>query len=94
MELAFAEDGAQVLATWRRQRFDLVLMDANTPVMHGTEAGQPRVPIWMLTANVSAEDIDRYPAAGADGVLRKPVDAAALFGLIAEVGSAAGVREA
>jgi len=99
--LTFAEDGAQALAAWRAQAFDLVLMDANMPVMdgaeavrriRGAEAGGPRLPIWMLTANVSAEDIDRYLDAGADGVLRKPVDAAALFGLVAEVGGVLGVR--
>jgi signal transduction histidine kinase/ActR/RegA family two-component response regulator len=96
IELVFAEDGAQALTAWQGQAFDLVLMDANMPVMDGAEAvrriraaagGRPATPIWMLTANVSAEDIDRYLEAGADGVLRKPLDAAALFGLIAEVGA-------
>lgn len=92
VELSFAEDGAQAVAAWRAQAYDLVLMDANMPVMGGAEAVREirgaegvarRTPIWMLTANVAAEDLDSYLAAGADGVLRKPVDAAALFELIA-----------
>lgn len=91
VELAFAEDGAQAVTAWRAHAYDLVLMDANMPVMGGVEAVREirgaegagrRTPIWMLTANVAAEDLDSYLAAGADGVLRKPVDAAALFELI------------
>ncbi|WP_296597641.1 response regulator [Phenylobacterium sp.] len=94
VDLTFAEDGAQAVAAWRAGGFDLLLMDANMPVMDGglavraIRAAEPagvRVPIWMVTANVSAEDIDGYLAAGADGVLRKPLDAAALFALLAGV---------
>ena len=97
VDLTFAEDGAQALDAWRAGSFDLVLMDANMPVMDGTEAvrgiraaaaGGGRVPIWMVTANVAAEDIDRYMAAGADGVLKKPLEAGALFALVDEVRSA------
>ena len=92
--LTFAENGAEALDAWRTQPFDLVLMDANMPVLDGPatvrairheEGDGPRVPIWMLTANVAAEDLDRYVAAGADGVLRKPVDARDLFALVASV---------
>lgn len=98
--LTFAEDGAQALAAWRTQAFDLVLMDANMPVLDGPgavrairggETDGRRVPIWMVTANVAADDLDRYIDAGADGVLRKPLDAGELFALIAGVrGPAAG----
>jgi signal transduction histidine kinase len=93
VDLTFAEDGAQALTEWGAELFDLVLMDANMPVMSGPEAVRAiraaeagvRTPIWMLTANVAAEDIDRYLDAGADGVLRKPVEAAELFGLISDL---------
>jgi len=93
VDLVFAEDGAQALRAWRSSAFDLILMDANMPVMSGVEAlrdiraaeaGDARVPVWMLTANVSDEDVARYREAGADGVLRKPLDAAALFAVLAE----------
>jgi CheY-like chemotaxis protein len=39
----------------------------------------------MLTANAFAEDVARYVAAGADGVLHKPVDIAALYALLSSV---------
>lgn len=92
--LTFAEDGALALDLWRAGTFDLILMDVNMPVLGGREAvreirrAEPagtRIPIWMLTANVFPEDVVRYREDGADGVLRKPLDVAALYALLAEI---------
>jgi signal transduction histidine kinase/ActR/RegA family two-component response regulator len=92
--LVFALDGAQALDAWRTQAFDLILMDVNMPVLDGLSAlrairrAEPagrRIPVWMLTANVFDDDVARYHRAGADGVLRKPIDTAALFALLARV---------
>ena len=94
--LVFAEDGAQALDAWRAEPFDLVLMDVNMPVLDGVAAlaqireleastARARTPVWMLTANVFDDDVARYRADGADGVLRKPIDTVALFALLAEV---------
>jgi CheY-like chemotaxis protein len=104
VELVFAEDGAQALDAWRAEAFDLVLMDVNMPVLDGVaalarirdlEASTARLhtPVWMLTANVFDDDVARYRADGADGVLRKPIDTVALFALLAQVAEAkAGVQ--
>ncbi|KQY96167.1 histidine kinase [Caulobacter sp. Root1455] len=96
IELVFAEDGAQALDAWRAEAFDLVLMDVNMPVLDGvaalarireleTSTPRPRTPVWMLTANVFDDDVARYRADGADGVLRKPIDTVALFAMLAQV---------
>jgi signal transduction histidine kinase/ActR/RegA family two-component response regulator len=94
VSLVFAEDGARALDAWRAQPFDLILMDVNMPVLNGLDAVREirraapngaRIPIWMLTANVFEDDISRYLDGGADGVLRKPIDVAVLFTLLAEV---------
>ena len=96
VELVFAEDGAQALDAWRVEAFDLVLMDVNMPVLDGVAAlaemrrieaasSRVRTPVWMLTANVFDDDVARYRADGADGVLRKPIDTVALFSLLATV---------
>jgi CheY-like chemotaxis protein len=50
-----------------------------------TEPAGVRIPIWMLTANVFDDDVSRYLDGGADGVLRKPIDVAVLFTLLAEI---------
>ncbi|MBP8246387.1 MAG: response regulator, partial [Phenylobacterium sp.] len=83
---------AQALDAWRSQPFDLILMDVNMPVLGGRETvreirrAEPEgthIPIWMPTANVFEEDVANYLADGADGVLRKPIDLAELFDLLA-----------
>ncbi|MBO9544835.1 response regulator [Caulobacter sp.] len=94
VSLTFAEDGALALDLWRTGAFDLILMDVNMPVLGGRDAvreirrAEPagtHIPIWMLTANVFPEDVARYREDGADGVLRKPLDVAALYALLADV---------
>jgi len=89
VDLTLVENGQEAVAAVRDQTFDLVLMDVMMPVMDGVEAliairaeqaasGRPPTPIHMLTANVFDEDVARYRAAGADGVLKKPIEIAAL----------------
>jgi len=88
-ELVVVENGAEAVDMLRREVFDLVLMDVMMPVMDGVTAlaairaeeaagERPRARIHMLTANVFDEDVARYRAAGADGVLRKPIEIPAL----------------
>lgn len=89
LDLVLVENGREAVEALRAAPFDLVLMDVMMPVMDGVEAltairaeeaaaGRPRTPIQMLTANVFDEDVARYMTAGADGVLRKPIEIAAL----------------
>ncbi|QYC11718.1 response regulator [Brevundimonas nasdae] len=85
INLVFVENGKEALDALSDASFDLVLMDAMMPVMDGitaltairaTEAaaGRPRALVHMLTANVFEDDVARYMQAGADGVLRKPIE--------------------
>lgn len=89
VDLTFVKNGKEAVAAVREGSFDLVLMDAMMPVMDGVEAliairaeevasGRPKTPVQMLTANVFDDDVARYTAAGADGVLRKPMEIAEL----------------
>jgi len=93
----FAEDGAQALAAARAQPFDLILMDANMPVMDGAEATRRiralpgpagRIPIHMLTANVFDEDRRRYLDAGVDSVIAKPIVVEDLYAVLATAAEA------
>ncbi|RZJ45233.1 MAG: response regulator [Brevundimonas sp.] len=97
--VTLVENGAEAVHAARAGGFDLVLMDVMMPVMDGVQAltalraeevetGRPRLPVHMLTANVFDEDVARYRAAGADGVLRKPIEIAALHGVLAAVAAA------
>ncbi|MCK5581489.1 MAG: response regulator [Candidatus Omnitrophica bacterium] len=72
-----------------RDKYDLVLMDIQMPVMGGLEATQiirneisKDIPIIALTAAVLAKDRERYVATGMNGFLAKPVDTEKLRDMI------------
>ena len=78
-----AENGAQALALWRAQRFDLVFMDMVMPVMDGVQTTQAirqsftahgLAPVIGLTANVNPQDLARFKDAGLSALLLKPFD--------------------
>jgi len=75
------------------ERFDLILMDVQMPVMdglaattqirqHEREHGEPHRTIIALTADAFAEDRERCLQAGMDDFLTKPIDIAALSRLL------------
>ena len=81
--VAEAENGAQALALWRGQRFDLVFMDMLMPVMDGVQTTQAirqsftthgLAPVIGLTANVNPQDLGRFKDAGLSALLLKPFD--------------------
>ena len=93
-----AENGELALELCALERFDLVLMDVNMPVMDGlTATRQLRVSngpngetaVVVLSASARVEDHDAGLAAGADAYLDKPIDfkrLAALMNRLAEQG--------
>lgn len=92
-ETTVAENGYVALEQVRNNRYDLVLMDIQMPVMDGYEAtkairmsGAPknRIPIIALTANASAKDIQRCLEAGMDDCIAKPFTPESLFEILAK----------
>ncbi len=86
-----AEDGKQCLEYFKKQVFDLVLMDIHMPVMSGIEAtqkirdlehGGKRTPVVALTANAMEDDISKLARQGIDDILIKPFKEAALIEVI------------
>ncbi len=90
-EVVTADDGAQAVAAFKSDTFDVVLMDMQMPVMDGLTATRairafeaskphrPRTPIVMLSANAMAEHRADSMAAGADSHVAKPITAASLI---------------
>jgi two-component system, sensor histidine kinase and response regulator len=85
------DNGAEAVALCARQRFDLVLMDMQMPVLDGLQATAQiraqehpgrRVPIVALTANALHGDRDRCLAAGMDDYLAKPFSAEQLVAVV------------
>ena len=95
-ELTSVENGQLALDAFTAERFDLVLMDMQMPVMdglaavrairsHEAEAGRPRTPVLMLTANALAEHVAAGRASGADGHLAKPITLGTLLAAVSSV---------
>ena len=87
IQVSVARDGAQALALASREKFDLVLMDMQMPIMDGLEAtrniralpGWAEIPILAMTANAFFEDRNACLKSGMNDHVPKPVDPEVLF---------------
>lgn len=88
-----ASNGEEALQAMKAQRYDLVLMDCEMPVLDGFSATQQlraweaislrsRTPVVALTAHILAEHKERARQAGMDGHMAKPVELSQLRELI------------
>lgn len=74
--------GAEALATLPQFRPDLVLLDVMMPVLDGPatfakmreQAASRDVPVIFMTAKALPQEVDRFMALGAIGVISKPFD--------------------
>ena len=96
---SMAANGQEAVELARNQRFDLIVMDVNMPVMDGLTAtrlireggANAQTPVIVLSASARSEDHEAGLAAGADAYLNKPIDFRSLSALMAQ---AAGGRDA
>ncbi|MBC3956951.1 hybrid sensor histidine kinase/response regulator RetS [Pseudomonas triticifolii] len=88
-----ASNGEEALRAMKAQRYDLVLMDCEMPVLDGFsateqlrawEVGNQRVrtPVVALTAHILTEHKDRARQAGMDGHMAKPIELSQLRELV------------
>ncbi len=85
MVASFAENGRIGVEKALAEKFDLILMDMQMPVMDGVEATQEirlkgiTTPIVALTANALKAEIDKALQAGMDDFVSKPFEEAVLL---------------
>jgi CheY-like chemotaxis protein len=88
-EVDVARDGEEALRLVAAQRYDVVLMDCQMPVVDGYEAARRiraaghTVPIVALTADAMHGDRERCLAAGMNEYMSKPIAPAALRRVVA-----------
>ena len=81
-----AQNGVEALRVLQDQRFDVVLMDIQMPILDGVETtrrlrmdpAMKGLPIVALTAHAMVDDRQRFLDAGMDDYLTKPVEEAEL----------------
>ena len=84
-----AINGMEAIQLFRKNRYDIVFMDCQMPLMDGFEAtrairaaegkGSDRTPVIALTANAMTEEHDRCMASGMDDFLTKPISQPRIF---------------
>jgi two-component system sensor histidine kinase RpfC len=96
--VTLVNDGEQALDAIERDSHELVILDRNMPGMGGMEAlqalrlmtrGRERLPVIMLSADVTPEAKREALEAGADAFLPKPIEA---LRLLDEIQSLAGAK--
>ncbi len=89
IKTTIVRDGIKALEAIRREKYDLILMDVQMPLMNGYDASRKirqhekvmggYTPIIALTANAMAGDKEKCLEAGMDDYLSKPIDAQELY---------------
>lgn len=89
-----ANDGQEAVLYAENEKYDLIFMDINMPVMNGVEATKQimkeasinkSTPIVALTSNVLPDDIQKFKDAGMQKHISKPVKNSALSALLCEL---------
>jgi signal transduction histidine kinase/ligand-binding sensor domain-containing protein/CheY-like chemotaxis protein len=93
--VVIAFDGREALGRVEKERFDLVLMDVQMPVVDGLEATMAirqrervtgaHIPIIAMTAHAMQGDKERCLTAGMDGYVSKPINVKELFRVVNSV---------
>jgi two-component system, sensor histidine kinase and response regulator len=95
-------NGQEAVDAFRPQRYDVILMDLQMPVMDGftatrhirdAEEWRERTPIIALTANAMKGQMERCLAAGMDGFITKPLNVRELRMMLVKQGLSSQARE-
>lgn len=85
IEFTIKNNGLEILNEFKKESFDLILMDINMPVLDGVETFKQiriyekennlgKTPIIALTANAIKGDKQRFLDIGMDNYLTKPIN--------------------
>jgi CheY-like chemotaxis protein len=95
-QVEIASDGKEAVEKFQNNKFDIVFMDIQMPIMDGYTATQtirayeaehklPRTPIMALTAYVLKEEEEKSLRAGCDMHLAKPIKKETILKIVANL---------
>ena len=95
LNVTLANNGLEAFELYKKNRYNIVLMDIQMPIMSGIDATKkilmyekekalPHTPIIAVTANNSRENIKEYLEIGMDGYLAKPINVKKLESVMQE----------
>ncbi len=93
LNVTLANNGEEALGARKANRYDMIFMDVQMPVMGGVEATHKilayekennlaHIPIIALTANALAGDREKYISEGMDDYATKPLDVKVIENLV------------
>ena len=94
LDVNFANNGIEALKRLKEEVFDLLIVDIQMPGISGFEvinrcksllSGKPRMPIVVVTGDVTKEVQDECNELGVDRFLSKPVESERLRGVVYEL---------
>ncbi len=95
--VTLAHNGAEAVALWEKENFDVILMDIQMPTMDGLTAAQTirqslrplsaSVPIIAMTAHAMVGDKEKSLEAGMNDHITKPLNVDELYNVLAFWGS-------
>ena len=85
IDIDIANNGEEAVGLFKTNKYELILMDLQMPIMDGYEATKiirsknTNIPIVALTANAMKEDVEKTKAVGMNKHLNKPIDVEKLY---------------
>jgi signal transduction histidine kinase/CheY-like chemotaxis protein len=90
IELDLASNGQEAVDMFRANRYALILMDIQMPIMDGYQATKiirtknKKIPIVAISANAMREDIEKSIQSGMNAHINKPIDVEKLYATLLE----------
>ncbi len=94
IEIDIASNGLEAIKKFIPQKYKLIIMDIQMPIMDGYEAAQlirkqdKKIPIIALTANARNEDLKKTLLSGMNEHINKPIDIYKLYEILLKYFSA------
>ena len=88
IQIDIAENGQEALDLYKKNKYTLILMDIQMPILDGYEAAKEirqtdtEIPIIAITASAMKEDVQKSILAGMNDHLNKPIDVNQLYEIL------------